>query len=102
MKWNIYVQIQIICNELQIRSSKQCCKINDKTPPIHSVRSVRHGTVSYRYYYSENGHTSVVIYTPPDYRKNIKKYQCFFLLHGTTDTEETWTKVGRKKKYHFG
>ncbi|MCB0744267.1 MAG: esterase, partial [Ignavibacteriae bacterium] len=72
-------------------------EINDKTPLIHSVRNVRHGTVSYRYYYSEElGIRPVVIYTPPDYEKNIdKKYPVLFLLHGTTDTEETWTKVGR-------
>jgi enterochelin esterase family protein len=38
----------------------------------------------------------VVIYTPPDYDKNSKAtYPVLYLLHGTTDTEETWTKVGR-------
>jgi enterochelin esterase family protein len=38
----------------------------------------------------------VVIYTPPGYDKvDNAKYPVLYLLHGTTDTEETWTKVGR-------
>jgi enterochelin esterase family protein len=38
----------------------------------------------------------VVIYTPPGYEKETtKKYPVLYLLHGTTDNEETWTKVGR-------
>jgi enterochelin esterase family protein len=58
---------------------------------------VPHGTLSYRYYTSpELGARPVVIYTPPGYEKDTKtKYPVLYLLHGTTDTEETWTKVGR-------
>lgn len=38
----------------------------------------------------------MVIYTPPGYETDTKtKYPVLYLLHGTTDTEETWTKVGR-------
>src|SRR5690606_3603168 len=38
----------------------------------------------------------LVVYTPPDYDKNAnKKYPVFYLISGTTDTEETWFKVGR-------
>ncbi|MFZ1291007.1 MAG: alpha/beta hydrolase-fold protein [Melioribacteraceae bacterium] len=72
-------------------------EINDKSPLVHSIQNVPHGTVSYLYYFSEElGIRPVVIYTPPEYEKNTdKKYPVLFLLHGTTDTEETWTKVGR-------
>ena len=64
---------------------------------VHSVQNVPHGTVSYRYYHSpELGARPVLIYTPPGYEKEAsKKYPVLYLLHGTTDTEETWTKVGR-------
>lgn len=64
---------------------------------VHTVRNVPHGTVSYRYYQSpELGTRPVVIYTPPGYERDSKtKYPVLYLLHGTTDTEETWTKVGR-------
>lgn len=64
---------------------------------VHSIQNVPHGTLSYRYYTSpELGIRPVLIYTPPGYEKDTKtKYPVLYLLHGTTDTEETWTKVGR-------
>lgn len=61
-------------------------EITGSAPLVHTLQNVAHGTVSYRYYNSpELGTRPVVIYTPP----------VLYLLHGTTDTEETWTKVGR-------
>jgi len=67
------------------------------TAQIYTVQNVPHGTVSYRYYYSDElGTRSMLIYTPPGYEQGLNEnYPVFFLLHGTTDTEETWTKVGR-------
>lgn len=67
------------------------------TPLIHSVRDVPHGSVNYEYYPSIEGTTgSVVVYTPPGYDKDAtKKYPVFYLISGTTDTEETFFKVGR-------
>jgi enterochelin esterase-like enzyme len=72
-------------------------EITGVAPLIHTIQNVPHGTISYRYYYSPGlGIRPVVIYTPPGYEKNTnKKYPVLYLLHGTTDTEETWTKVGR-------
>lgn len=67
------------------------------TPTIHAMRDVPHGSVSYEFYPSVQGTTgSLVIYTPPGYDKDqTKKYPVFYLIGGTTDTEETWFKVGR-------
>ena len=72
-------------------------EITGASPLVHTVQNVPHGTVSYRYYTSpELGTRPVVVYTPPGYEENAsKKYPTLYLLHGTTDTEETWTKVGR-------
>jgi enterochelin esterase family protein len=72
-------------------------EITGDTPLMHTIQNVPHGTLSYRYYNSpELGVRPVIIYTPPGYEKNTDmKYPVFYLLHGTTDTEETWTKVGR-------
>lgn len=72
-------------------------EITGSTPLVHTVQNVPHGTLSYRYYYSpELGTRPVLIYTPPGYEADAKtKYPVLYLLHGTTDTEETWTKVGR-------
>lgn len=72
-------------------------EITGSSPLIHTLQDVPHGTLSYRYYTSpELGIRPVVIYTPSGYEKDTKtKYPVLYLLHGTTDTEETWSKVGR-------
>ncbi len=72
-------------------------EINGAQPLVHTIQKVPHGTLSYRYYESlELGIRPVVVYTPPGYEQNAhQKYPVLYLLHGTTDTEETWSKVGR-------
>lgn len=72
-------------------------EITGSSPLVHTLQDVPHGTVSYQYYNSaELGIRPVVIYTPPGYAEDSKTtYPVLYLLHGTTDTEETWTKVGR-------
>jgi enterochelin esterase family protein len=66
-------------------------------PLIHSLKNVPHGTITYEYYQSVDGTTgTLLVYTPPGYEKETgKKYPVFYLVGGTTDTEETWFKVGR-------
>lgn len=67
-------------------------------PLIHSLQNVPHGKISYRYYKSAtlNRTRTLVIYTPPGFDVTGKtKYPVLYLIHGGSDTEETWTKVGR-------
>jgi enterochelin esterase-like enzyme len=67
-------------------------------PLIHSMQNVPHGEISYCYYNSKTvGFTRpLVVYTPPGYAQNTtEKYPVLYLFHGSTDTEETWFKVGR-------
>jgi enterochelin esterase family protein len=68
----------------------------DKTL-VHSLQNVPHGKVSYRTYNSAPGRTgTLVIYTPAGFDVNGKtKYPVLYLIHGGSDTEETWTKVGK-------
>ncbi|WP_207508670.1 alpha/beta hydrolase [Telluribacter humicola] len=67
------------------------------TPLIHALREVPHGSVNYEYYPSMEGTTgSLVVYTPPGYdQAPNKKYPVYYLISGTTDTEETFFKVGK-------
>ncbi|WP_461103851.1 alpha/beta hydrolase-fold protein [Spirosoma koreense] len=67
------------------------------TPLIHALRDVPHGSVNYEYYPSLEGTTgSLVVYTPPGYDSNpAQKYPVYYLISGTTDTEETFFKVGK-------
>ncbi|WP_133673357.1 esterase [Maribacter caenipelagi] len=66
-------------------------------PRMYELRNVPHGAVTYEYYPSLKGSTgSVVVYTPPGYDDSPdKSYPVFYLISGTTDTEETFYKVGR-------
>ncbi|MCE7067197.1 esterase [Dyadobacter sp. CY326] len=85
----------IFANE---RFKRSIVEILGKTPLVHSLQNVPHGKISYRYYQSKTLGTTrqLLIYTPPGFKQNdTKKYPVLYLIHGGSDTEETWTKVGR-------
>ncbi|MDR0908042.1 MAG: esterase [Rikenellaceae bacterium] len=72
--------------------------IQGDSPLIHSIQDVPHGAVDYDYYYSDVLGTTgrFLVYTPPGYDENPdKSYPVFYLISGTTDTDETYFKVGR-------
>ena len=64
---------------------------------LYTINDVPHGKVQYMTYKSDvmSEYRPVVVYTPADYEKGNKKYPVFYLVSGTTDTEETWFKVGK-------
>lgn len=59
-------------------------------------KDIPHGQVIYTDYYSTvlGESRPLLVYTPAGYEKG-KKYPVFYLISGTTDTEETWFKVGK-------
>lgn len=64
----------------------------------HDIKKVPHGKVEYIHYYSNSlkGVNNAIVYLPPKYDTDkSKKYPVFYLLSGTTDTEEVYYKVGR-------
>ncbi|MBR5084799.1 MAG: hypothetical protein IKX33_09375 [Prevotella sp.] len=64
----------------------------------HDIRDVPHGKVEYIHYYSTSlGATNnAIVYLPPSYDiVKSKRYPVFYLISGTTDTEEVYYKVGR-------
>jgi len=66
--------------------------------PIQNLQDVPHGKVTYSWYHSDvcGFDRPVVIYTPAGYDPNGKeKYPVLYLIHGMTDTYETWFKVGK-------
>jgi enterochelin esterase family protein len=80
------------------RFKRSIVDIPGDTPLIHSLQNVPHGKISYRYYRSAALDTTrqLLVYTPPGFNANgAKKYPVLYLIHGGSDTEETWTKVGR-------
>lgn len=66
-------------------------------PSIYAVRDVPHGELTTCYYSSKTLQRTrpLIVYTPPGYRAGTASYPVFYLVSGTTDTEETWVKVGR-------
>lgn len=85
----------IFANE---RFKRSIVDIPGDQPLVHSLQNVPHGKVSYRYYTSTTLGTTrtLLVYTPPGFDANAKiKYPVLYLIHGGSDTEETWTKVGR-------
>lgn len=79
------------------RFKRSIVDVPDDQPSVHSLQNVPHGKISYRYYTSSTlGATrTLLVYTPPGFDVNgKKKYPVLYLIHGGSDTEETWTKVG--------
>lgn len=66
-------------------------------PALHQVQDVPRGEMTYAFYESKtlNRTRPLVIYTPPGYRAGTDNYPVFYLVSGTTDTEETWFRAGR-------
>jgi len=65
---------------------------------IHDIKNVPHGRMEYVHYYSKSlgGTNNAIVYLPPNYLQDYqKKYPVFYLISGTTDTEEVYYKVGR-------
>ena len=64
----------------------------------HDIKPVPHGTVEYIHYYSKSLQctNNALVYLPPNYmRERDQHYPVFYLISGTTDTEEVYYKVGR-------
>ena len=63
----------------------------------YGVRDVPHGKMQYCQYRSSvlNAWRPLVVYTPAGYETSGQRYPVFYLISGTTDTEETWYKVGK-------
>lgn len=80
------------------RFKRSIVDIPGKKPLLHALRNVPHGKISYRYYDSKTLGTTrrLLVYTPPGFNhQDSKKYPVLYLVHGGSDTEETWTKVGK-------
>lgn len=72
--------------------------VRGEVPGMQDIQDVPHGKVSYRYYHSKtvNLERPMCVYTPAGYNPAGKeKLPVLYLIHGMTDTYETWFKVGR-------
>lgn len=61
------------------------------------TKNVPHGAVAEVTYYSTalSRPRRMHVYTPPGYEQGKGKYPVFYLLHGASDSDDSWTSVGR-------
>ncbi|WP_321471239.1 alpha/beta hydrolase-fold protein [uncultured Paludibaculum sp.] len=61
------------------------------------VGQVPHGAVASVTYFSKslNRNRRMHVYTPPGYELGKGKFPLFYLLHGASDCDDSWTSVGR-------
>lgn len=74
------------------------CDARQTEPTVQDMQNVPHGKVSYQYYFSKTFgiERPMCVYTPAGYDPNgTEKLPVLYLIHGMTDTYETWFKVGR-------
>ena len=72
--------------------------VRGQDPSVQDIQDVPHGKVSYRYYYSKacGIERAMCVYTPAGYNPSgSEKLPVLYLIHGMTDTYETWFKVGK-------
>jgi enterochelin esterase family protein len=73
-------------------------EVPDDRPSRHDARDIPHGAVSMHWYWSDalGVLRRILVYTPPGYDRGAgRAYPVLYLLHGTTDTEESWLSAGR-------
>jgi enterochelin esterase family protein len=65
--------------------------------PLMDTAEVPHGAVAEVTYYSSSLKRArrMHVYTPPGYEKNQEAYPVFYLLHGASDSDDSWSSVGR-------
>jgi enterochelin esterase family protein len=64
---------------------------------LFDTRKVPHGVVAAVTYYSASlgRHRRMHVYTPPGYTQGSARYPVFYLLHGSSDSDASWSTVGR-------
>jgi enterochelin esterase-like enzyme len=73
-------------------------EISYDQPLFYQWRDIPHGTVHLHDYFSKplQRLRGLRVYTPPNYNKHPDvRYPVLYLLHGTGDTEATWSDFGR-------
>ncbi len=61
------------------------------------TKDVPHGAVAEVTYHSTvlSKDRRMHVYTPPGYEKGTTRYPVFYLLHGASDSDDSWSSVGR-------
>jgi enterochelin esterase-like enzyme len=71
--------------------------VNVPGSDLMDTRNVPHGAVETVTYFSKalNRFRRMHVYTPPGYDEGSGRYPVFYLLHGSGDSDDAWSTVGR-------
>src|SRR5207247_1878370 len=71
--------------------------VNVASSDFMDTKDVPHGAVASVTYYSSTlkRFRRMHVYTPPGYELGKGKYPVFYLLHGASDSDASWSTVGR-------
>jgi enterochelin esterase family protein len=71
--------------------------VNVPGSDLMDTRDVPHGAVETVTYFSKSLERArrMHVYTPPGYDQNSERYPVFYLLHGSGDSDDAWSTVGR-------
>ena len=70
--------------------------VHGNAPAFYDAKNVPHGSVTQHYYHSTvtNGERTLLVYTPPGYDP-AKKYPVLYLMGGSGEDAESWTRNGQ-------
>ena len=70
--------------------------IHGDSPAFYDAKNVPHGAITQHFYHSPvtNGERTLLVYTPPEYDP-AKKYPVLYLMGGSGEDAESWTKNGQ-------
>lgn len=100
-------QYSLVVNGVQIADPRNQA-VNETTTGFHSLlvvpgldatdtKKVPHGAVAQVFYDSTvlGRPRRMHVYTPPGYGASSDRYPVFYLLHGSGDSDQTWSALGR-------
>lgn len=92
---NLYEYIFVV-DDVEVRGPTSLVDVPGRQPASYHPRPTAHGTLHQHTYNSTTGLglRTAIVYTPPGYNSR-KKYPVLYLLHGSGDTERSWTETGR-------
>ena len=70
--------------------------VHGNAPAFYDAKNVPHGAITQHFYHSQvtNGERTLLVYTPPGYDP-AKKYPALYLMGGSGEDAESWTKNGQ-------
>jgi enterochelin esterase-like enzyme len=80
-----------------VNSVRSVVEVPGQETDFYAVKPVPHGSVNTVWYHSKSlGQLRRMhVYTPPGYDADNRRYPVLYLFHGASDSDDSWTSIGR-------